>query len=95
MPSCCCSVVLLGKFLYCKLQLLLISENLYPVVVGLDGWDFVAQGGKERCLFVYGLEFCAIYAIGSCLEDFSFSLLHFFCLLKVVTHFRLLIITMI
>jgi hypothetical protein len=43
--------------------------------VGLNGWDFVAQG-KERCLFVYGLEFCAIY-IGSCLEDFSFSLLHF------------------
>jgi hypothetical protein len=44
--------------------------------VGLDGWDFVVRG-KERCLFVYGLEFCAIYAIGSCLEDFSSSLLHF------------------
>lgn len=94
MPSCCCPVVLLGKFLYCKLQLLLISQNLYAVVVGLDGWDFVVRG-KERCLFVYGLEFCAIYAMG---PVWKISVPHCCtsnCLLKVVTHFRLLTIPMI
>jgi hypothetical protein len=87
MPSCCCSVILLGKFLYCKLQLLFISQNLYAVVVGLDGWDILwhEEGRKDVYLHMdwSSVQFMQLGPV------WKISVSHCCtsnCLLKVVTH---------